>query len=79
MEGLARRAIPLAIQGPLLVFGLGSTFYSCQRMDLPYLFLMAAASWWEIERNRTVAVNTGENVNAGLEEGEVLVNADERT
>ncbi len=38
-------AIPLAIQGPLLVFALGSAFYSCQRMDLPYLFLMIAAAW----------------------------------
>lgn len=42
-------AIPLAIQGPLVVFALGSTFYSCQRMDLPYLFLMAAAAWRGIE------------------------------
>jgi putative inorganic carbon (hco3(-)) transporter len=42
-------AIPLAIQGPLVVFALGSTFYSCQRMDLPYLFLMAAAAWHGIE------------------------------
>src|SRR5262249_54088483 len=39
--GSKLRAIPLAIQGPLTVFALGSTFYSCQRMDLPYLFLMA--------------------------------------
>jgi putative inorganic carbon (hco3(-)) transporter len=42
-------AIPLAIQGPLIVFALGSAFYSCQRMDLPYLFLMAAAAWRTIE------------------------------
>jgi probable O-glycosylation ligase (exosortase A-associated) len=42
-------AIPLAIQGPLAVFALGSAFYSCQRMDLPYLFLMAAAAWRSIE------------------------------
>jgi probable O-glycosylation ligase (exosortase A-associated) len=38
-------AIPRAIQGPLLVFVVGSAFYSCQRMDLPYLFLMIAAAW----------------------------------
>jgi probable O-glycosylation ligase (exosortase A-associated) len=42
-------AIPLAIQGALIVFAVGSTFYSCQRMDLPYIFLMAAAAWRTIE------------------------------
>jgi O-antigen ligase len=42
-------AIPLAIQGALIVFAVGSTFYSCQRMDLPYIFLMAAAAWRAIE------------------------------
>ena len=42
-------AIPLAIQGSLIVFAVGSTFYSCQRMDLPYIFLMAAAAWRTIE------------------------------
>jgi O-antigen ligase len=42
-------AIPLAIQGSLIVFAVGSTFYSCQRMDLPYIFLMAAAAWRAIE------------------------------
>jgi probable O-glycosylation ligase (exosortase A-associated) len=42
-------AIPLAIQGSLIVFAVGSTFYSCQRMDLPYVFLMAAAAWRAIE------------------------------
>jgi len=42
-------AIPLAIQGALIVFALGSTFYSCQRMDLPYLFLMAGAAWRGVE------------------------------
>jgi O-antigen ligase len=41
--------IPLAIQGALIVFAVGSTFYSCQRMDLPYIFLMAAAAWRTIE------------------------------
>jgi probable O-glycosylation ligase (exosortase A-associated) len=43
-------AMPLAIQGPLVVFAVGSAFYSCQRMDLPYLLLMTAAAWWNIER-----------------------------
>ncbi|HLI86853.1 MAG TPA: putative O-glycosylation ligase, exosortase A system-associated [Bryobacteraceae bacterium] len=45
----AYEAIPLAIQGALIVFAVGSTFYSCQRMDLPYIFLMAAAAWRTIE------------------------------
>ncbi|HEY7390837.1 MAG TPA: O-antigen ligase family protein [Bryobacteraceae bacterium] len=44
-------AIPLAIQGALIVFAIGSTFYSCQRMDLPYIFLMTAAAWRTIERS----------------------------
>lgn len=47
----ARRVFPLAIQTPLLVFALGSSFYSCERMDLPYIFLMMAAAWQQIERN----------------------------
>jgi putative inorganic carbon (hco3(-)) transporter len=42
-------AIPLAIQGALIVFAVGSTFYSCQRMDLLYIFLMAAAAWRTVE------------------------------
>ncbi len=81
LEGPARQALPLAIQGPLLVFGLGSAFYSCQRMDLPYLFLMAAAAWREIERNRTLpdGDGAGDDVQSGLQEGELLLSTNEGT
>jgi probable O-glycosylation ligase (exosortase A-associated) len=44
------KPIPLGIHMPPVVFLLGSTFYSCHRMDLPYLFLMCGAAWWNIER-----------------------------
>ena len=43
--------IPRAIQIPLIAFAFGSAFYSCQRMDIPYMFLMCAGSWYGIERN----------------------------
>ena len=42
-------AIPRAIQVPLAVFMLGSTFYSCCRMDLPYMLVLSAAAWYTIE------------------------------
>ena len=49
-RGTAIESIPLAIRDSLIVFAFGSTFYSCQRMDIPYMFLMCAASWYMIER-----------------------------
>jgi probable O-glycosylation ligase (exosortase A-associated) len=42
-------AFPMMMLGGLLAFAVGSTFYSCQRMDLPYMLLFAAACWQRIE------------------------------
>ncbi len=64
-------AIPLAIRDPLLVFALGSAFYSCQRMDLPYLFLMAAAAWKACEANLLAgaAIDNVADFESSAEEG----------
>jgi probable O-glycosylation ligase (exosortase A-associated) len=72
-------AIPLAIQGPLMVFALGSAFYSCQRMDLPYIFLMAAAAWRTAEARLYAALcDSAPDAGAGepaAVEGEALAYA----
>jgi probable O-glycosylation ligase (exosortase A-associated) len=47
---LARAAIPTGLQGALLAFAIDSTFYSCQRMDLPYMLLLAVGVWSLIEK-----------------------------
>lgn len=54
--------IPLAIQAGLLAFAVGGTFYSSQRYDLPYILLMAAASWQMIQRDEAVAEAQGQTV-----------------
>jgi putative inorganic carbon (hco3(-)) transporter len=41
----------IAMQASLLAFAIGGTFYSSQRYDLPYIILMAAASWYLIVHN----------------------------
>jgi O-antigen ligase len=56
--GVTLEAIPRAIQIPLIAFALGSTFYSCQRMDLPYLFLICAGCWYRVEGNVIAEVET---------------------
>jgi len=47
----SRAAIPYALQTSLAVFMLGGTFYSCHRMDLPYILLICGACWESTERN----------------------------
>lgn len=47
----ARAYIPLALQTSLVIFVIGATFYSCQRMDVPYFVLMCAACWENIDRH----------------------------
>jgi probable O-glycosylation ligase (exosortase A-associated) len=42
--------IPYALQAGLLAFAVGGTFGSCERMDLVYMLLMAAAAWHEVEK-----------------------------
>jgi probable O-glycosylation ligase (exosortase A-associated) len=42
--------LPRALQSGLIVFAFGSTFYSCQRIDLPYLLILMAGVWQELER-----------------------------
>ncbi len=41
---------PYALQGALLVFGLGSTFYSRGDFELTYMLIGAAGSWYLIEK-----------------------------
>lgn len=50
LAGSKRRHLPYAIQAGLLAFAVGGTFGSCERMDLVYMLLMAAAAWHQIER-----------------------------
>ena len=45
------RGIPLALRHALIVFAVDAYFYSCHRMDLPYILIMAAAAWRTAERN----------------------------
>lgn len=47
--------IPRAIQSALLVFALGSAFYSCQRMDLPYMLILMTGAWYPIEKQLVAA------------------------
>jgi probable O-glycosylation ligase (exosortase A-associated) len=46
----ARSAVPYALHTSLAVFALGGCFYSCHRIDLPYMLMMCAACWQDIER-----------------------------
>jgi len=42
--------IPNGLSQSLIAFALGSTFYSCQRMDLLYILLLTASMWLVLER-----------------------------
>lgn len=42
--------IPWAIQSSLIAFAVGSTFLSRVTLDITYMYLMAAASWWAVAR-----------------------------
>jgi len=46
----AREAIPTGLQGSMIAFALDSSFYSCQRIDLPYMLLLTVAVWQIVER-----------------------------
>ena len=48
--GSARSGIPRAMATSLLVFLVGGTFYSCHRMDFPYMLLLCAGAWENVER-----------------------------
>ncbi len=44
----ARLAITRGLQVSLIIFAIGSTFYSANRMDLLYMLLMMTAAWYAI-------------------------------
>ncbi len=50
----ARAAIAWSFQTALVSFLLGCTFYSCQRMDFPYMLLMGAGAWENMDRQLRV-------------------------
>lgn len=50
-----RAAIARALQGPLIVFAVGSNFYSVQRIDLVYIFLLCASAWRVAEKRLAAA------------------------
>lgn len=47
---LAREAIPTGLQGAMIAFVVDSAFYSCQRIDLPYMLLFVISVWQIVER-----------------------------
>jgi hypothetical protein len=59
----ARATLARGIQAALLAFMVGGTFYSCHRMDFPYMVLLCAACY--------------ENIAARLEEDEPEVQTEE--
>lgn len=65
----AREAIPAGLQGAMIAFVVDSTFYSCQRMDLPYMFLFVIGVWQIIERQLLAQVQSGAFQHAGLPTG----------
>jgi probable O-glycosylation ligase (exosortase A-associated) len=44
-------SFPRALQTSMIVFCLGSTFYSFQRFDFIYMLIMAAATWYWLEQD----------------------------
>ena len=51
---------PLAIQTSLVGFAIGGTFLSRVEFDLTYIVLLAAASWYNIEKRLPAAVDAEE-------------------
>jgi putative inorganic carbon (hco3(-)) transporter len=41
--------LPWALQTALVVFLVGGTFGSCERMDIFYMLIMTAAAWWQVQ------------------------------
>lgn len=42
--------VPVAIQTSLIAFAVGCTFLSRVTLDITYMYIMAAASWWYVAR-----------------------------
>ncbi len=46
----ARSTLARGLQAALVMFAVGGAFYSCHRMEYPYMLLMAIASWDVMEK-----------------------------
>jgi len=64
-----RAAIARSIQIPLIVFAVGAVFYSCERMDWPFMLILSGAAWLSISRRTSEELQTNFGSEVALDAG----------
>jgi probable O-glycosylation ligase (exosortase A-associated) len=67
--------VPIGLQVPLLAFSIGALFYSCQRLDLPYFYMMSAAAWRKVSQSGAIEEVSDEITPDIPEDSEMLQSA----